>query len=244
MPPPAKDNAAVVRRLIDHLRRHGLRAGDRLPSIRDLAGEFGVKPNVVRDALLHAQTLGMVRVLPRSGAFVQSLDITPLGDALADTLHTTLAADEHNLFHVIDARAVLEVELAGRAAGRRTVEDLLPLHQSLIAQAAATRGEDVQKCDFDFHLGLARLAGNPVLVGVLKALHELVRPYNLRTHDGHPRRRRLTLTEHRAVYAAVLAGDAAAAQAAMRTHLAHNREQLLEVVRLLPPVGEPPVTPE
>jgi hypothetical protein len=76
------------------------------------------------------------------------------------------------------------------------------------------------------------VAGNPVLAGVLKARRELARPYILRTLGTEPRQRQATLGEHQAVYAAVLAGGAAAARAAMHAHLAHHRQQLLEVVGL------------
>ncbi|MCP4194315.1 MAG: GntR family transcriptional regulator [Planctomycetaceae bacterium] len=38
-------------------------------SIRNLAGQFEVKAGLVRDALLDAQRRGLVKVLPRAGAF-------------------------------------------------------------------------------------------------------------------------------------------------------------------------------
>ena len=44
----------------------GLQAGDQLPPIRELAERLEVKQSAVRDALLRAQTIGWVRILPRT----------------------------------------------------------------------------------------------------------------------------------------------------------------------------------
>lgn len=200
-----------------------------------------MKPNVVRDALLHAQTLGVVRVLPRSGAFVQSLDITPLGDALADSLHISLSAEEHNLFHVIDARTLVEVELAGLAADRRRDEDLLPLHDAITAHGQAADPDAYVDSDHRFHLALARVAGNTVLTAYLQALLGLLRPYTRQTLQ--PARRTGTLEQHAAVYQAVLDRRPEAARGAMRDHLARSRAHLLELVRTPPPIPPLPSAP-
>src|SRR5262249_36966944 len=104
----------MTRRLIEYIRSEELAVGDRLPSIRQLATTFEVSPNVIRDALVQAQTLGLVKIHPRSGAFVQSLSYAPLVDALATTFDTALMQVDHNLFHVLDARRCLEVEVAGQ----------------------------------------------------------------------------------------------------------------------------------
>ena len=81
-------NGDVVRRLVEHIQSAGLHVGDRLPSIRELAAKLKVGTNVVRYGMIQAQTMGLVRVHPRSGAFVQSLDFAPLVNALESTLTT------------------------------------------------------------------------------------------------------------------------------------------------------------
>src|SRR5262245_46313766 len=118
--PPA--NGALVPRLVEHIRKGGLKVGDRLPSIRELAAELGVGTNVVRYGMIQAQAMGLVRIHPRSGAFVQSVDFAPLVNALENTLTTALAQKDHNLFHLIDVRELLEVEAVGQAARRRRLE--------------------------------------------------------------------------------------------------------------------------
>ena len=52
--------ADIVRLLEEWITDNGLAHGDRLPSIRELAVQFGVKAGTVRDALLTAQARGLV----------------------------------------------------------------------------------------------------------------------------------------------------------------------------------------
>ena len=61
----------VVQRLIRYIKAEQLQPGDRLPSIRQLAQDWGVGRNAVRDGLLEAKTLGLVDLHPRAGAFVR-----------------------------------------------------------------------------------------------------------------------------------------------------------------------------
>src|SRR5579872_1651915 len=122
---------AVLRRLLGLIKDKQLAVGERLPNIRELAARLEVKPTLVRDALLQAQTMGVVRILPRSGAFIQQLTYEPLVEILASTLEPAFLQADHNLLHLLDARRLLEIELAGRAAERRRIEDLLPVRRAL-----------------------------------------------------------------------------------------------------------------
>ena len=54
----AKGSAARVDQLGRFIEEQRLEPGDHLPSIRDLADQFGVKSGLVRDALLGAQKRG------------------------------------------------------------------------------------------------------------------------------------------------------------------------------------------
>ncbi|QEH35231.1 HTH-type transcriptional regulator LutR [Aquisphaera giovannonii] len=167
-----------------------------------------VNPTAVRDALLQAQVMGLVRVVPRSGAYVRSLSYAPPVDALSGTIETALMQVDHNLFRLRDARRVLEVELAGRAAERRRLEDLPPLRRALEAMASlpeADRRGDYVEADIHFHTELARLAGNAVPLTSQQALLNLLRPHLTRL-PWSPRRRARTDRSHAAIYTAPVDG--------------------------------------
>ncbi len=200
----------LLRDLVRQIQADGLAVGDRLPSIRRLAARMGLGISAVRDAMMQAQTLGLVKVHPRSGAFVQSLTYAPLVDALADTLESSLLEVDHNLFHLIEARQLIEVELVSLAAQRRRLEDLLPVRETLEAMAAAIAEDSCQRfieADVQFHLEIARIAGNSVLLTMLQAMLTLLRPYLMRLPWTAERQTR-TDRSHSEIYDALIAGDA------------------------------------
>ena len=229
----------VVRELIRLIQSDGFAVGDRLPSIRQLADRFEVSASVLRDALVQVQTLGLIKILPRSGAFVQAVDYAPLVDAFAETLEGAVMQVDHNLFHLLEARQVVETECVRRAAGRRRLEDLLPLRDALESMDAALdqmhspssdqARRDFVEADIRFHLAIASISGNPVLVTLLRSLLGLLRP-QLAQIPWNPERRDVTQAGHEELYDRLLAGDADGACESMRTHLQVAYDGLLKRV--------------
>jgi DNA-binding FadR family transcriptional regulator len=232
----ASTSQQLVRDLIGQIRSAGLVVGDRLPSIRDLAEQLGTGTNAVRDAMMQAQTMGLVKIHPRSGAFVQSLSYAPLVEALSNTLEASLLQVDHNLFHLLEARLLVEAELVALAAQRRRLEDLLPVREALDAMAFAASDEQPDafaQADVAFHLAIANIAGNSVLTTMLQAMLGLLRPYLIRLPWTAERRRR-TDASHGDIYRALVDGHIEQARAAMRAHLGMAYESLLSRVQSIP----------
>ncbi|RYZ84792.1 MAG: FadR family transcriptional regulator, partial [Proteobacteria bacterium] len=183
----SETSPSIVHQLLQYMREQNYRVDDRLPSIRQLAEMMNVSPNVVRDGLLEAQTKGMVRIVPRSGAYVQSLDYSSLVDALDQTLETALAQQDPNLFHLIEARSIIEVQTVGLATVRRRPEDLAILREAIDAFHLHQVNRELRiAADERFHLHIATIAGNIVLVTMLQALLALLRPYRLMASLSQP----------------------------------------------------------
>lgn len=229
----------VSRELIRFINEDGLTVGDRLPSIRQLAQRFGASASIVRDAMMQVQTMGLVKILPRSGAFVQSADYTPLVSVLTETFEAVLGQLDHNLFHLLETRELIEVEGAARAARRRRLEDLLPVRECLermdvaldrmhSAESDEARMEFLE-ADVEFHLSIARIAGNPIMVTMLRALLGLIRPH-LAQIPWTIERKEITRSAHLKLYDALLAGDGEQAAACMKDHLRIAYEGLLKKV--------------
>ncbi len=241
---PATDD--LLPAVLELIRERGLKVGDQLPSIRELADLLAVKPTAVRDALLRAQALGLVRVLPRAGAFLRSSLLGPAKrvptapEALAGALLPGSPQETPNLFHLLDARRLVEVELAGRAAERRRLEDLLPVRHALDAMANIPVDErhrgDYVGHDIRFHVEISRLAGNAVLANFQQALLEMLRPHLVALPWDAERQQR-TDRSHAAIYAALVAGDPAAARAEMLDHLSMAYNSLLQDIQTPPAAG-------
>lgn len=226
----------LVRSLIRYIHSDRLAAGDRLPPIRTLAERFGVTGSAVRDALIQLQTMGMIRILPRSGVFVQSVNFAFLVGALADTMDNALVQAAASLFHLLDARQLIEVECATAAAQRRRLEDLLPIRGALAATLAAAEPLDENSsteartahynADIRFHLAIAELAGNPVLTTMLRSLLGLLKPHLLQI-PWSPRRKELTVNAHLELFEALHSGDVEKVGVRMKEHTGMARDSLL-----------------
>ena len=239
---PELNSFGLIDRLGRFIEEQGLKPGDRLPSIRDLAYQFGVKAGSIRDALLDAQGRGLVKVLPRAGAFVvapvESLQRRTSAERLGGRLRELLAAENQNLFHLLDARETLELALIAQAARKRETEDLFSLRDILEQMAAIPpkrRGEDYVLLDIEFHLEIARLSGNAVMAAMLYTVMEELSPH-LKELRWSAKRHTDTDKSHARLYSALVAGNGQLAQEETRQHLQHAYQTLLDRIRQPPRV--------
>ncbi|MGQ0637241.1 MAG: FadR/GntR family transcriptional regulator [Planctomycetaceae bacterium] len=236
--------------VVQWVEQNPLPPGGQLPSVRDLASRLGVKPTMIRDSLLYAQAHGAVRIVPRAGAFLQTTPSAAraltgnLNEAVAHPIDGADRAGPENLLHLLDARRLIEVELAGRAAQRRRIEDLLPIRNLLASflqlPADASRPEFVDY-DIRFHVAIARLAGNDVLATIHETLMERIRPHLIDVPASVDRARRDAVSSsHMAVYSALAEGNVERARNEMKRHLNIYYDELLGELRRLPgaSVGE------
>ena len=220
-----KPNDAGVQRLIDYIGSRNLEAGQRLPAIKNLATELQLPPHAVRDALLQAQTMGLIRVQPRSGSYVQVQNFAPLVDVFSRSLPQILSRCDPSLFDLLEARRLIELEVATMAGRRRRLADLVPLREALQGMYACPDDYNAYMAHNEaFHLGIAKIAGNEVLRAMLQCLLVLLRPvvnecqpHNWKENGCQKRDR--DAREHEEIFQALLADDAAAVRRAMATHL-------------------------
>ena len=160
--PDSEASPGVLDSIWDLVRQRGLSVGDQLPSIRELAQRLDVKSTVVRDALLEARGSGAIKILPLAGAFLCAppprAATTSTDEPTTRAFRALLAHDEQNLFHILDARRFLEIELVGRAADRRRIEDLLPVRMALEAMLRLPEDASRAECvphDIRFHVEIS-----------------------------------------------------------------------------------------
>lgn len=247
--PLAPASASVWGSICELVRERGLLVGDQLPSIRELADVLEVKQTVVRDALLKAESKGLVKVLPRAGVFLRAISHSGepseprnsiAEESLAAAFLPTLQSGEQNVLHLLDARRLIEVEMAGRTAERRRLEDLLPMRRALDCMlqlpAESHRAEHVRH-DVRFHVEIARLSGNFVLYTVQRTLMDLLVPH-LNQVPPTAQRHKITDLSHVAIYDAIVAGDAARARQEMREHLNLAYDSLIHDLQRSPAVAK------
>ena len=161
----------VIAQLASAIQLGSLRFGDRLPSERTLADQFGVSRATVRKA---SQVLADAAVLeirsgrgPNSGIYVRS-DVVPASLAApAEELPLEQIAG------VLEARRLFEPRVAQLAGFLATPDDLDELERIIDAQReVADDTMRVRGLDASFHLAIARATHNVTLIGLMQTLQQ------------------------------------------------------------------------
>jgi DNA-binding FadR family transcriptional regulator len=168
----------IASQIRGRLARQNLRAGDRLPPERELASQFHVSRNTLREALRSLEIAGLLELRKGAagGAFIKEGGGDAAVAGLADLYHLGAIKPEH----LTEARIIIGTEVARLACARRTKEDLAALEANVAAAAAATARGDVAgraRINYEFHRLLARAARNPVLTVITDALMEMTRHF-------------------------------------------------------------------
>ncbi|MFY0634175.1 MAG: transcriptional regulator NanR [Vannielia sp.] len=215
---PRKLADEVQDRLLRLIREDGLGPGDALPSERELMARYEIGRPAIREAMQALQHRGVIDI--RHGGRPRVAE--PSLDGLIGQLGTGvqhLLAHTSSLDHLKQARAALEAEMARIAARQRSEADIGALESLLAAQELAT-GEPERFLEIDgkFHRRIAAISANPIFETLVAGIFDWMRAFHV---EGVRKRglEQLTLTEHRAILDAIIAGQAEAAAQAMRDHL-------------------------
>lgn len=204
-----------------------LQPGDRLPAERDLARILGVGRSTIREAMRALESLHIVETRGGQGTFLVASDV-PLtilpGTALSPGAHAAL----------LEARRLVEPQIAALAAQRATPEELAAARDILASQAAAVAAGGMgTDADAAFHALLCEMARNPVLCQLRESLDDTLRRSREAIH-AVPTRPLASLREHEVVLAALEARDAGRAEQAMKAHLQAVSETFAQLQREKP----------
>lgn len=155
-----------------------LREGDRLPAERELAAQFGVGRNTLREALRSLENSGMLvlRKGVHGGAFIHRGG----GDAVAKAMADLYRLGALNAANLTEARIILGREVARLACERWTDADFQALEENVrLTREAAEKHDHLMRAhtNLEFHRLLAQATHNPVLILITHALTELVREF-------------------------------------------------------------------
>jgi DNA-binding FadR family transcriptional regulator len=208
----------VAEQIEFHVRAQGLEPGDPLPSERELMSAFSVGRSAVREAIFSLSKRGLVTVRNGEKARVSAPNIKVLLDEMGDTARRFLS-EPTGIRHLQDARLLLEVGTAERAATNVQPADIPVLYAALLANERAMGNQSAfELTDFAFHQEIARIARNPIFPAVNEALFSwLIEQRN--TSGRAIGAGEAAYRAHRRIFEAILKRDAAKAAEAMRAHL-------------------------
>ena len=183
----------------------------------ELAARLGMSRTPVREAALSLQAQGLVKVRPRRGLRV--LGVSP-----------------QDMREIYDVLTLLESHAAERAAERRyEARDLLALKSAIDDMDAALARDDLEawaSADEAFHCELVRLGGNKRIEAIVAMMGDQVRRARAMTLYMRPSPLRSN-ADHRAVCAAIAAGQPEQARKLHESHRRAARDMLVDLLARL-----------
>lgn len=194
-----------------------LKVGSKLPAERELAEQFSVSRNTVREALRSLEHAGLIRQHKGAtgGSFVSDGSHEAVGTGLLDMYNLGTINPEQ----LTQARIWLESLIVREACRRATPADIAALEANIKAAADARRQSDFagrSRIHLDFHRMLATMTGNPVMITVMNGVLEVLRHFIERIGEYD---NAFVLPSRRRFMKHMAAGDAEAAVAEMEANL-------------------------
>lgn len=212
---PQKLYEEIAARMLAQIQNGVLRPGDRLPPERTLAEEYGVSRTAIREALRSLEMMGCVESRVGEGTFIKA----PSLSNIVDPFSMIIAQNGKMGSELIEARLILETEIAALAARRRTDAQLAELEKAVSEMAADIENGGMGiEADEGFHGILAEAAGNEalsVMLNMCAGMLSRTRPIT-QSVKGVPK---MALKDHSSICEAVRSQDEKAARRLMRTHL-------------------------
>lgn len=212
----------LTRRVLDLVRSEGLQPGERLPSVQALARRFSVAAPTMRESLRRLQAVGLVEIRHGSGVYLRR------------QTHPIVLPNPHpgrlsraTILDLLDARLLIEPQLAELAARRASDSDIEALAETLADAGAHLEGEDrvLGRLNLDFHRKVAVLSGTTVLGQVINSLVDVYEDEQLvvlKLYDDRERDHQ----EHLWILDAIAARQSEESGRRMREHLRGVRDVL------------------
>jgi len=221
--PAARLGVAVVRQLVDVIVTGVLAPGELLPPELPLTTQFGVSRTVIRESVKRLEEKGLVTVSQGRGTTVNP----PSSWNLLDPVVLQAMIDHDDSLGILDelseVRVGLESPMAGHAAEHADAESLAELQAAFDRMRAAVDDPTTfPQLDVAFHILVMEMSGSRLAQSIARTLFEHALVSNRYRGRDPERAFEITVDEHARILDAILAGDAAGAEAAMHAHIADS----------------------
>jgi DNA-binding FadR family transcriptional regulator len=195
-----KSTDLVIKGVLDLVLGGRIKPGDRLPSTQEIAKLTGTSVVSAREAIKKLEAVGLITVAHGTGMF--------------------LTAGAPVIEDLLEARKAMESSTAALAATRVDSLGLLSLSK-LVEQLERYKGRDLNllsDIDAQFHLAIAKIAGNRFLFKALENISTLLR-YQQHSVAKVPPIMETAVSQHAEILDAIRQKDPEAARNAMLKHL-------------------------
>ncbi len=208
--------------ILQYIKDHNLTAGDKLPTEMELSKLLGVGRNTVREALRLLLSRNIVVIRQGAGSFVSDkngISDDPLGFFMVD--------DRKKLIEdLLQARVIIEPQIASVAAQNRTEEELARLEEALKnVEQAMTERSNFSVEDGEFHTCIANCTHNRVIAELIPVITKGIAEFSSGVKKQEYQQ---TLVSHRNIFIAIRDQKPIEAGQAMSYHLLYNQNRYLQ----------------
>ncbi|MDN2482977.1 FCD domain-containing protein [Vibrio astriarenae] len=206
------------------------KAGERLPSERELSERFETSRATIREAIIMLELKGLVVV--RQGAGIYFIDSPE-----KITSRTIVPHNDVGPFELLQARQIIESNIAGFAATQIKINELRDLKRVLQEQEKELDGdsERFEELDRQFHTLIAESTQNRVLINQASEMWRSVRTQNplwkaLNDKYLHEIALKTTwLEDHKKIFMALQKRNPEEAKQAVWDHIENSKQELLKI---------------
>lgn len=200
-----------------------LKAGDKLPSERDLAALLGVSRPSLRESLRVLEALGIVDIRPGGGADGGAVLVGEPGSGFVNLLKLQLALGQFDQNDVLETRIALETWCCEEAAGRATGQDHKDLGLILdqMDDPNITTAE-FNRLDAAFHVRIAESTGNSLTSNLMGSLRIAINRQMIEAYarlENWKETATVVRREHREILEAIQRREPTVARQAVGDHI-------------------------
>jgi len=219
-----KAHEYVAEQIRRHIALRLIAPGESLPSERRLAAMFGVGRPTIQQALkeLASDRLVATRRGRRGGTFVSEPTEDPV---VLDELVSRTLAHREELEELLDYRRSIEPLISRLAAALRQRKDLGAMRSALREMSKATEEPEYMRFDTEFHLAVARATQNRYFADAMESIRLQLNDALSLLPESETWHRRIG-GEHEAIFDAINARDARAAEKATVVHVDNSDQSV------------------
>jgi DNA-binding FadR family transcriptional regulator len=211
--------AQVEERILDGR----LKAGDHLPSERDLAALLGVSRPSLRESLRVLEALGIVEIRRGGGIDGGAVLVGAPGPGFVNLLKLQLALGHFSQRDVLETRIALEEWSCTEAAIRAREADHRELGEILTSMDAADIAtSEFNRLDTAFHVRIAQATGNALTAHLMGSLRLAINRQMIEAYarlDDWRATADVVRAEHRGILSAIERRDSLGAAERVREHI-------------------------
>jgi len=222
----SKISDEVYKQLVSLISSGQLKPGEKLPSEREMASDFGISRQSIREALYRAEIMGLVEVRQGEGSFV----LSSVRESLKPPLLVLLEEEAGRIFEFLEVRKLIEGWCAEKAAMEATAEDLEKMEGILEKMGRIVpTDKEWEAVDVEFHRSIAAATHNVIAIHIIEALKDSFGSFfRFRKVLTRPEKKDLLWQHHHEIYKAISQRDPFLAKQKIVDHLDYIEKKIKE----------------